>query len=182
MAWPMQIQKTMETQNYRSWENRRDSQHRDINIGIFEIDRKKIADGLSIVLADSYLLYLKTQNFHWNVTDPLFSSLHQLFDSQYHELAEAVDVIAESIRSLGFAAPATVQDFVKRSSIKESIGVPIAQDMVKQLIEGHETVINSARDVFVHAERAKDIGTSDLIAQRIRHHEKAAWMLRSILE
>lgn len=154
----------------------------EVNIGIFEDDRKKIASGLSVLLADSYILYLKTQNFHWNVTGPNFSELHLLFEKQYQELAQAVDEIAESIRALGVPTPATFQEFQKRSSIKEPIGVPFAKEMIQQLVDGQAEVLTTSRAVIISAEKAKDVGTIDLVTKRIKVHEKNAWMLRSLLE
>src|SRR5579862_9644670 len=127
-----------------------------INIGIDEKHRHKIVDGLSRLLADSYTLYLKTHNFHWNVTGPQFQSLHLTFEAQYTELADAVDLIAERIRALGFPAPATYRDFMKLTSIKEPQGVPSAKEMLHELVESHETVIRTAREAFVVAEKAND--------------------------
>jgi starvation-inducible DNA-binding protein len=153
-----------------------------IDIGISEADRKKIAEGLSRLLADSYTLYLKTHNFHWNVTGPMFQTLHLMFETQYTELATAVDLIAERIRSLGFPAPGTYQEFVKLSSIRETIGVPAATDMIRQLIEGQEAVVRTARGIFDAVDSAHDEATADLLTQRMQFHEKTAWMLRSLLE
>jgi starvation-inducible DNA-binding protein len=153
-----------------------------IDIGINEKDRKAIAQGLSHLLADSYTLYLKTHNFHWNVTGPMFQTLHLLFMDQYTELWNALDIIAERIRSLGFPAPGTYKEFVKLSSIKESEGVPSAVDMIKQLVEGQESVARTARKVFAVADKADDQPTADVLTQRLQVHEKNAWMLRSLLE
>lgn len=153
-----------------------------INIGIEEKDRKKIAEGLSHVLADTYTLYLKTHNFHWNVTGPMFNTLHLMFEGQYTELSAAVDLIAERIRSLGVFAPGSYADFARLTSIKEAKGVPEAKEMIAQLVEGHEAIARSARKVFPLAEKASDEATADLITQRIQLHEKTAWMLRSMLE
>lgn len=153
-----------------------------INIGITEENRKQITQGLSRFLADSYTLYLKTHNFHWNVTGPMFRTLHLMFEEQYNELWTAVDTVAERIRSLGAPAPATYSAFAKLSSIKETDGVPHANDMIKLLVEGHETVIRTAREVFPLAEKGGDQGTLDLLTQRLEVHEKTAWMLRSLLE
>jgi starvation-inducible DNA-binding protein len=150
--------------------------------GINEKDRKKIAEGLSHLLADSYSLYLKTHYFHWNVTGPMFNSLHLMFETQYNELALAVDAIAERIRSLDFYAPGTYSEFAKLSSIPESESVPKAQDMIKELVAGHEAVCRTARSVFPAAEKASDEATADLLTQRLQTHEKTAWMLRSLLE
>ena len=153
-----------------------------INIGIKESDRKEIAGELSKLLADSYTLYLKTHNFHWNVTGPMFQTLHLMFEQQYTELSLAVDLIAERIRALGVFAPATYAEFLKLSSIKEPNGVPNSRDMILQLVEGHEAVIRTARTAFSAVEKASDEASADLLTQRIQLHEKTAWMLRSILE
>lgn len=152
-----------------------------IDIGISEKDRKDIADGLSKVLADTYTLYLKTHNFHWNVTGPQFQTLHLMFETHYNELALAVDLVAERIRALGFPAPGTYADFARLSAIKEEPGVPSANDMVVKLVQGHETVVRTARGMWDSAERAKDQPTLDLLTQRMQVHEKTAWMLRSLL-
>lgn len=153
-----------------------------IDIGIGHKDRKKIADGLSHLLADTYTLYLKTHNFHWNVTGPMFNTLHTMFETQYTELALAVDSIAERIRALGFPAPGTYAAYATLSSIKEEEGVPDAKDMIRQLVEGCEAVVRTARKVFPLAEAAADEPTADLLTQRMQVHEKNAWMLRSMLE
>ena len=152
-----------------------------INIGIEEGDRREIAEGLSRLLADTYTLYLKTHNFHWNVTGPMFQTLHLMFETQYNELALAVDLIAERIRALGFPAPATYRDFSRLSSIKEEEGVPTAEEMIRLLVEGQETVVRTARSIFPIVERANDEPTADLLTQRMQIHEKTAWMLRSLL-
>ena len=154
----------------------------DIDIGIAEKDRKKIADGLSHLLADTYTLYLKTHNYHWNVTGPMFQTLHLMFEQHYTELALAVDAIAERIRALGFTAPGTYGQFVKLSSIKEETEIPAATDMIKNLVKGHEAVARTARAIFPTAEKASDEPTADLLTQRLQVHEKTAWMLRSLLE
>ncbi|MEX0810507.1 MAG: Dps family protein [Dongiaceae bacterium] len=153
-----------------------------IDIGIDAKDRKAIADGLSHLLADTYTLYLKTHNFHWNVTGPMFNTLHLMFEQQYNELALAVDTIAERIRALGHPAPGSYKDFSKLSSIKEAAGVPEAKVMIKQLVEGQEAVARTARKVFPVAEKAEDEPTCDLLTQRMQIHEKTAWMLRSMLQ
>ena len=145
-------------------------------------DRAAIAAGLSKLLADSYTLYLKTHNFHWNVTGPMFQTLHLMFETQYNELALAVDLIAERIRALGHVAPGTYAQYAKLSSIGESPVVPKATDMVRQLVDGQEAVVRTARSVFPAAERAADQVTMDLLTQRMQVHEKTAWMLRSLLE
>lgn len=153
-----------------------------INIGIPEGDRKKIAEGLSKLLADTYTLYLKTHNFHWNVTGPQFQTLHLMFEGQYNELATAVDSIAERIRSLGFPAPGTYREFAKLTKIKESEGVPTATEMIEQLVEGQEIVVQTARSMFGPTDKVGDEATADLLTQRMQLHEKTAWMLRSMLE
>jgi starvation-inducible DNA-binding protein len=154
----------------------------EIDIGIDGKQREQIANGLSKVLADTYTLYLKTHNFHWNVTGPMFQTLHLMFEQQYNELALAVDAIAERIRALGFPAPGTYRQFAALSSIQEDDGVPKATDMIRRLVEGHETVARTARGVFTLAEGASDQPTCDLLTQRMQIHEKTAWMLRSLLE
>ena len=153
-----------------------------MDIGIKEDDRAAIVEGLSRLLADTYTLYLKTHNFHWNVTGPMFQTLHLMFETQYNELALAVDLIAERIRALGFPAPATYAEFARLSSIKETQGVPRAEDMIRLLVEGQEAVVRTARSVFPVVERASDEPTADLLTQRMQLHEKTAWMLRSLLE
>lgn len=153
-----------------------------IDIGISEKHRTKVAEGLSRMLADSYTLYLKTHKFHWNVTGPMFQTLHLMFETQYTELALAVDSIAERIRALGFPAPGSYAEFAKLSSIKETAGVPKAEEMIRQLVDGQEAVVRTARSVFPIAEKAGDEATADLLTQRIQLHEKTAWMLRSLLE
>lgn len=152
-----------------------------INIGITETDRQAIAQGLSHLLADTYTLYLKTHNFHWNVTGPMFQTLHLLFETQYTELAIAVDLIAERIRSLGFPAPGTYQEFAQLSSIEETMGVPTAEDMIRLLVAGQEAVARTARSIFPVVDQAHDEPTADLLTQRMQVHEKNAWMLRSLL-
>lgn len=153
-----------------------------LNIGISDSDRKTIVEGLSRLLADTYTLYLKTHNFHWNVTGPQFRTLHLMFEEEYNELWTAVDLVAERIRALGHFAPGSYRDFGKLTSIAESDGVPPANDMIRQLVDGHETVIRTARSLFPVADQAKDEATADLLTQRIQLHEKTAWMLRSLLE
>ncbi|MDQ3003508.1 MAG: DNA starvation/stationary phase protection protein [Fibrobacterota bacterium] len=152
-----------------------------IDIGIGEKERTDIADGLSKVLADTYTLYLKTHNYHWNVTGPMFQTLHLMFEGQYNELALAVDLVAERIRALGLPAPGTYEDFARLASIKEEAGVPGAQDMIKKLVQGHEAVVRTSRSVFPVAEKSSDQPTMDLLTQRMQVHEKTAWMLRSLL-
>jgi len=153
-----------------------------IDIGIDPNERQQIAKGLSRVLADTYTLYLQTHNFHWNVTGPMFPSLHAMFETQYNELALAVDLIAERIRALGFAAPGTYGQFTQLSTIREVEGVPKSQEMTRLLVHGHETVARTAREVYRAAESSRDQPTCDLLAQRMQVHEKTAWMLRSLLE
>ena len=152
-----------------------------INIGIPDKQRKAIADGLSHLLADSYTLYVKTHNFHWNVTGPMFNTLHLMFEAQYGELAQAVDLIAERIRALGFFAPGSFAAFSKLKTIPEAEGTPKAEEMIKQLVSGHESISNSARELFKIAGKASDEPTADLLTQRMQMHEKTAWMLRSLL-
>jgi len=153
-----------------------------INIGISEKDRKKIADGLGRMLADSYTLYLKTHNFHWNVTGPMFQTLHLMFMTQYNETWMAVDMIAERIRALGYPAPGTYKEFAALTSIEDSKGVPNAKEMIKQLVAGQEAVVRTARAVLPIAEKAGDQPTVDLLSARMQVHEQNAWMLRSLLE
>ena len=152
-----------------------------INIGIGEEERREITDGLSRLLADTYTLYLKTHNYHWNVTGPMFQTLHLMFEQQYNELALAVDQIAERIRALGYPAPGTYGEYARLSSIKETSGVPKAEDMIRLLVEGQETVVRTARSVFPSAEEANDEPTADLLTQRMQAHEKTAWMLRALI-
>ena len=153
-----------------------------IDIGIKEPERKAIADGLARLLADTYTLYLKTHNFHWNVTGPMFQTLHLMFETQYNELWLAIDLIAERIRALGYPAPGTYAEYAKLSSIKESAGVPKAEEMIALLVEGQEAVVRTARSVFPVVDKANDAPTADLLTQRMQIHEKSAWMLRSLLE
>ncbi len=152
-----------------------------IDIGIPEKDRLKIGEGVSRLLADSYTLYLKTHNYHWNVTGPMFQTLHLMFETQYTELALAVDLIAERIRSLGVFAPGSYSAFAKLSTIAEEDGVPVATDMIRDLVKGHEAVVKTARKIIPLADKGNDEATLDLITQRIQLHEKTAWMLRSLL-
>lgn len=153
-----------------------------VNIGIDDENRKLIAEGLSRMLADTYSLYLKTHNFHWNVTGPMFQTLHLMFETQYTELALAVDLIAERIRALGYPAPGTYSDYAKLSSIAETPGVPKATEMIRLLVEGQESVVRTARSIFPVVEQVNDEPTADLLTQRMQVHEKNAWMLRSLLE
>jgi starvation-inducible DNA-binding protein len=153
-----------------------------MDIGISDTDRKKIAEGLSALLADSYTLYLMTHNFHWNVTGPQFISLHNMFMAQYTEQWTALDVVAERIRALGFPAPATYKEFVKLASIKEVEGVPKATEMIRHLVSAQEATARTARKLFPVVNEANDQPTADLLTQRIDIHEKTAWMLRSLLE
>jgi starvation-inducible DNA-binding protein len=154
----------------------------DLNTGISSKHREKLAAELSRLLADSYTLYLKTHNFHWNVTGPMFQTLHSMFEMQYTELAMAVDAIAERIRALGLPAPGSYAAFERLASVPDTDGVPKALEMVKLLVEAHETVIRTAREVVRAAEEAGDQATADLGTQRLQLHEKTAWMLRSLLE
>jgi starvation-inducible DNA-binding protein len=153
-----------------------------IDTGIEAKDRAKIAGGLSRLLADTFTVYLKTHNFHWNVTGPMFNTLHLMFETQYTELWNATDLIAERIRSLGHFAPGTFAEFTKLASITEATGQPKAQDMVLILVEGNEAVVRTARSLFPAVDKAGDEPTADLLTQRMQVHEKNAWMLRSLLE
>ncbi len=155
---------------------------RTMDIGIDEEQRARIANGLGRVLADTYTLYLQTHNFHWNVTGPMFNTLHLMFEQQYNELALAVDQIAERIRALGFPAPGTYKDYANLTRIEEVAGVPSAEEMIRTLVKGQETVVRTAREVFPLADHANDEPTADLLTQRMQVHEKTAWMLRSLLE
>ncbi|MCG5052729.1 MAG: DNA starvation/stationary phase protection protein [Myxococcales bacterium] len=154
----------------------------EVNIGIDAQHRQQIATGLSKVLADTYTLYLKTHNFHWNVTGPMFQTLHLMFEQHYNELALAVDAIAERVRALGFPAPGTYKQFSSLSSIQEEENIPKAQEMIQLLAQGHEAVARTSRAAFSTAEEANDQPTCDLLTQRMQIHEKTAWMLRSLLE
>ena len=153
----------------------------EINTGISEPERQEIANGLSKLLADSYTLYLKTHNYHWNVKGPLFNTLHQMFEVQYTELAAAVDEIAERIRALGEPARGSYTAFAKLTTIEEEVGEPSAEDMIRQLVKGQEAVVRTARSVFPIAEAANDEPSADLLTQRMQIHEKNAWMLRSMV-
>ncbi|MFT5591552.1 MAG: starvation-inducible DNA-binding protein [Bradyrhizobium sp.] len=153
-----------------------------IDFGIGDKDRAKVVDGLSHLLADTYTLYLKTHNFHWNVTGPMFQTLHLMFMGMYTEQWAAVDLLAERIRSLGEPAPGTYEQFAALTVIKSSVGLPKAQEMIRELVEGQEAVARTAREVFPIAEKANDQPTCDLLTQRMQIHEKNAWMLRSLLE
>jgi starvation-inducible DNA-binding protein len=153
-----------------------------IDTGINAKDRSKIAEGLSHLLADTYTVYLKTHNFHWNVTGPMFNTLHLMFETQYNELWTATDLIAERIRSLGHYAPGTYGEFAKLASIPDTPGQPKAEEMVRLLVEGNEAVVRTARKIFPAVDKASDEPTADLLTQRMQVHEKNAWMLRSLLE
>ncbi|MBP9680579.1 MAG: DNA starvation/stationary phase protection protein [Bacteriovorax sp.] len=153
-----------------------------VDIGIDEKHREEIANGLSHFLADSYTLYLKTHNYHWNVTGPMFQPLHVMFEGQYNDLAVAVDEIAERIRALGMKAPASYSEFMKLTVIKECVNEVSATQMISDLVLSHEAVIRTARRIFSIVTEAHDEPTADLIIQRLRVHEKTAWMLRSMLE
>jgi starvation-inducible DNA-binding protein len=153
-----------------------------IDIGISDSDRKKIATGLSVLLADSYTLYLMTHNFHWNVTGPQFNTLHTMFMAQYTEQWGALDIIAERIRALGYPAPGTYKEFVKLASISEVDGVPKATDMIKYLVKAQEATARTARNLFPLVDKANDQPSADMLTQRLDVHEKTAWMLRSLLE
>lgn len=151
-----------------------------IDIGISTENREAIAEGLKKVLADSYTLYLQTHNFHWNVTGPQFRELHLMFEEHYNELAVAVDDVAERIRTLGVAAPGTYKAFAQLSSIDEVEGVPTAGDMIQILTRGHEQVVKTCRETLVLAQKADDESTASLVSDRMRIHEKTAWMLRAM--
>ena len=154
-----------------------------INIGISDKDRSAIAQGLSKLLADTYTLYLTTHNFHWNVTGPMFNTLHTMFMGQYTELWNAVDPVAERIRSLGHRAPGSYAEFGKLTSLPDvPVDTPKAMEMVRILVEGHEAVARTARELFPVADKAGDEPTADLLTQRLTIHEQTAWMLRSLLE
>lgn len=162
--------------------SKKESKTMKIDIGISHSDRAKIVEGLSKLLADSYTLYLMTHNFHWNVTGPQFNSLHNMFMTQYTEQWNALDIIAERIRALGFPAPGTYKQFVKLTAIKEVEGIPKADEMISLLVNAHETVARTARSLFSTVDEVNDQPTADLITQRLEVHEKTAWMLRSLLE
>ncbi|HET9734657.1 MAG TPA: Dps family protein [Burkholderiales bacterium] len=153
-----------------------------MDTGISAKDRSAIAGGLSRLLADTYILYLKTHNFHWNVEGPMFQTLHQMFMDQYTEAWNAIDPIAERIRALGHYAPGSYKQYIKLAAVKEAEGVPKAEKMVRELIDGQETVARTARSVLPLAEKANDQPTLDLLTQRLDIHEKNAWMLRSLLK
>jgi len=153
-----------------------------MDTGISVKDRAAIAQGLSRLLADTYVVYLKTHNFHWNVEGPMFQTLHQMFMEQYTETWNAIDLVAERIRSLGHYAPGTYAEYNKLARIKETPGVPKAEQMVRLLIEGQEAIVKTAREVLPVAEKADDQPTLDLLTQRMQVHEKNAWMLRSLLK
>lgn len=153
--------------------------HHPIYIGIDEQDRAAIAEGLSQILADTYMLYLKTHNFHWNVTGSMFQALHTMFEEQYTELADAVDEIAERIRALGFPAPGTFLEYQELSVIRETPGVLPAEQMLEELMEGNEAISRRAKPLLKRASGAGDEPTVDLLTQRMRQHEENAWMLRS---
>ena len=152
-----------------------------IDIGIEESKRREIADGLSRLLADTYTLYLKTHNYHWNVTGPMFQTLHLMFEQHYNELALAVDLIAERIRALGFYAPGSYAAYARLTCLKEEETVPAAEAMVRQLVKDHEAVVRTARSVFPTVDEVHDEPTADLLTQRMHIHEKTAWMLRSMI-
>ena len=152
-----------------------------INIGLSDEQRAAIADGLSHLLADTYTLYLKTHNFHWNVTGPMFNTLHAMFELQYNELALAVDLIAERIRALGYPAPGSYREFTALSSIAEAIGPRSAEAMIRELVDGQEAIVRTARSIFPQVDEAHDEPTADVLTQRMQVHEKTAWMLRSLL-
>ncbi|HSJ35668.1 MAG TPA: Dps family protein [Acidimicrobiia bacterium] len=151
----------------------------DVDTGIADGDRKELAEELSALLADTYTLYIKTHGFHWNVSGPMFRSLHLMFEEQYIELAEAVDVIAERIRALGHPAPGSYGEFARLATVKDEDGVLEAMEMVRRLVDAHEAIVRTARRLVEKAESAGDVATADLATQRIDIHEKTAWMLRA---
>lgn len=151
----------------------------EINTGIPDTARKEIAEVLSRLLADTYTLYLKTHGYHWNVTGPMFRSLHLMFEEQYVELRDAVDEIAERIRAVGYLAPASYRELARLTTVPEAEGTPEALDMVRSLVEGHEAVIRTARGLVDTAEAGGDVATADLASERLEVHEKTAWMLRA---
>lgn len=151
----------------------------DVNTGIADGDRKELAEELSTLLADTYTLYIKTHGFHWNVSGPMFRSLHLMFEEQYIELSEAVDVIAERILALGHPAPGSYGEFARLATVKDEEGVLEAMEMVRRLVDAHEAIVRTARRLVEKAESAGDVATADLATQRIDIHEKTAWMLRA---
>jgi len=153
----------------------------EVSIGIDQKQREEIAAGLSVLLADSYTLYLKTHNYHWNVTGPLFNALHLMFETQYTELATAIDEIAERIRALGVKAPGSYAEFSRLTNVSEAKGNESAEEMIRQLVLGQEAIARTARKTFPLVEAASDEPTADLLTQRMQIHEKNAWMLRSML-
>ncbi|NHZ90913.1 DNA starvation/stationary phase protection protein [Massilia sp. CCM 8733] len=162
--------------------NSKTSQAPMVDLGIADEDRKQVVEGLSRLLADSYTLYLKTHQYHWNVTGPMFQTLHTMFMTLYNEQWLAVDLIAERIRALGELAPGSYQQFATLTSITPTNGTPNAKEMIRDLMEGQATVVRTARALFTVAEKANDQPTCDLLTQRMQTHEKYAWMLRSLLE
>lgn len=149
------------------------------NLGLEDANRKEIADGLSHMLADTFTLYVRTLGYHWNVTGPHFPGLHALFEEQYIQLREAADELAERIRAIGEPSPGSYAEFVELTSVEDAKGTPQAKDMVKNLADGHETIVRVSRPLVEIAEKAGDVATADLVTERIREHEKTAWMLRS---
>jgi len=154
----------------------------DLNTGISENERDRVVELLKHILADTYLLYVKTQNFHWNVTGPLFSQLHALFESQYEGLSDAVDTLAERIRALGAVAPGSFSSFLAYASLEEATETPNAEGMLAQLLDDHESLIRSMRTGFDILDEAGDEVTVDLFVERMAYHEKIAWMLRASLD
>lgn len=154
----------------------------EIDIGIKKKDRQAIAEGLGRLLSDTFVLYLTTHGFHWNVTGPMFQTLHAMFMTQYTELWNALDEIAERIRALGYPAPASMSEYLRQTRLQEVEGVPKAEEMIRTLVKGHEAVCKTARELVPVVEAANDEPTLDLLTQRLQIHEKTAWMLRSLLE
>ncbi|MFY7993011.1 MAG: Dps family protein [Bacteriovoracaceae bacterium] len=153
-----------------------------MNNGLNEKTRKDVASGLSTILADTYTLNLKTLNFHWNLVSPRFSALHSMFETQYGEMTLAIDDLAERIRALGFFAPASLVEFKRLTSIKDEEGVPETNEMITQLLEGHEVISKKCREMCGHAQELHDEVSADMLIGRMKFHEKTAWMLRSSLQ
>jgi starvation-inducible DNA-binding protein len=151
------------------------------DLGIDDEARKHIAEGLAVLLADTSVLYVRTLGYHWNVVGPMFHPLHLMFEEQYMDLRDAMDLVAERIRALGEIAPGSYAEFARLSSVPEEEGAPGPEEMVRRLRDGHEQLVRSARPLVAMADEAGDVATSDLVTQRIVSHEKAAWMLRSTL-
>jgi starvation-inducible DNA-binding protein len=169
------------SEHHRNWLEKRRAKERamDVEIGIEEDARKELAEGLARLLADTSTLYIKTHGYHWNVVGPMFHSLHVMFEQQYEELHEALDVIAERIRALGHLAPGSYAELARLSSVPDEEGAPEPEEMIRRLAEAHESVVRTARPLVATAEQAGDVATADFVTERIALHEKSAWMLRS---